>query len=82
MRIGSRFVLYDYSSILDFRSELCYTIHNTVTKEMNAMNESPRCLYHNSFSDFLREDENAILGLLCDHYHGDAHTTTREAWYP
>lgn len=44
------------------------------------MTESPRCLYHNSFSDFLREDENAILGLLCDHYHGDARTTTREAW--
>ena len=43
------------------------------------MNDSPRCLYHNSFSDFLREDENAILGLLCDHYHGDARTTTREA---
>ncbi len=44
------------------------------------MSDSPRCLYHNSFSDFLREDENAVLGLLCDHYHGDARTTTREAW--
>lgn len=43
LRIGSRFVLYDYSSILDFRSELCYTIHNTLTWEMIVMTESPRC---------------------------------------
>ena len=47
---------------------------------MRTMTESPRCLYHNSFSGFLRDDENAILGLLCDHYHGDVRTTTREAW--
>ena len=36
------------------------------------MKESPRCLYHSIFKEFLCEDENAILGLLCDHYHGDA----------
>ena len=44
------------------------------------MNESTRCLYHNSFIEFLQDDDNAILGLLCDHYHDDARTTTREAW--
>lgn len=44
------------------------------------MSDNPRRLYDNSFWGFLCEDENAILGLLCDHYHGDARTTTREAW--
>ena len=44
------------------------------------MKNNPRCLYHNSFTVFLQDDENAILGLLCDHYHGDARTTTRAAW--
>ena len=40
----------------------------------------PRCLYDNSINDFLREDNNSILGILCSRYHGDALTTTREAW--
>lgn len=44
------------------------------------MNNSPRCLYHNSFEAFLRESENTILGILCGNYHGEAPTTTREAW--
>ena len=44
------------------------------------MSDNPRRLYDNSFGGFLREDENAILGLLCDHYHGDSRTTTRDAW--
>ena len=47
---------------------------------MTTVKDSPRCLYHNSFTDFLQDDGDAILGLLCDHYHGDARTTTREAW--
>ena len=47
---------------------------------MTTMSDNPRRLYDNSFEGFLREDENAILGLLCDRYHGDAHTATREAW--
>ena len=41
---------------------------------------STRCLYNNSIKEFLNEDENAIFGMLCDKYHGDALTTTREAW--
>ena len=44
------------------------------------MRKSPRCLYHNDLASFLTADENAIFGVLCDQYHGDALTTTREAW--
>ena len=44
------------------------------------MNKSPRCLYDKTFSEFLTEDNNAVLGILCSGYHGEALTTTREAW--
>ena len=44
------------------------------------MKSSPRCLYNNSFSNFLSENDTSILGTLCDNYHGDAKTTTRDAW--
>ena len=39
-----------------------------------------RCLYNSSFKQFMAVDENSIFGALCDNYHGDALTTTREAW--
>ena len=39
-----------------------------------------RCLYNSSFKDFMAADENSIFGLLCERYHGEALTTTREAW--
>ncbi len=39
-----------------------------------------RCLYNNNFEDFLRKNSDEILGILCTRYHGDALTTTREAW--
>lgn len=39
-----------------------------------------RCLYTGSFKDFMNNDGNAIFGTLCDRYHGEALTTTREAW--
>lgn len=39
-----------------------------------------RCLYNSSFEKFINADENSIFGELCDNYHGDALTTTREAW--
>ena len=39
-----------------------------------------RCLYSGSFSDFLSADDNSIFGILCENYHGEALTTTREAW--
>lgn len=44
------------------------------------MNNNPRCLYNNGFDEFINEDANAILGELCDRYHGNALTTTIEAW--
>lgn len=39
-----------------------------------------RCLYNSSFITFLNTDDNSIFGLLCERYHGEALTTTREAW--
>ena len=44
------------------------------------MRTSPRCLFNSSFETFLGLDTNAILGTLCDNYHGTALTTTIEAW--
>ncbi len=44
------------------------------------MKKNPRCLYFSSFTGFLDESRTSILGKLCDNYHGDAKTTTREAW--
>ena len=44
------------------------------------MNKNPRCLYESSLHDFLSEGSNAVFGDLCARYHGDALTTTREAW--
>ena len=44
------------------------------------MKESSRCLYNSNFNEFIREDNKTVLGILCDNYHGDAMTTTREAW--
>ena len=45
------------------------------------INDSARCLYSNSFPRFLEETAYSILGTLCDRYHGNALTTTRDAWY-
>ncbi len=39
-----------------------------------------RCLYNTSFEEFIETSENSIFGELCDRYHGEALTTTREAW--
>ena len=44
------------------------------------MSKNSRCLYDNSLIAFLSETDVSILGKLCDNYHGDAKTTTREAW--
>ncbi len=44
------------------------------------MSSNPRCLYENSFAAFLSDAERSVLGTLCDNYHGDTLTTTREAW--
>ena len=47
---------------------------------MNKTDKSPRCLYHSDMASFLKQSREAIFGTLCDSYHGDALTTTREAW--
>lgn len=44
------------------------------------MNVSPRCLFNSDFSSFLYKDIDSVFGALCDNYHGDALTTTRESW--
>ncbi len=44
------------------------------------MSTSPRCLYSSSFAQFNTADPNAVFGVLCENYHGEALTTTREAW--
>ena len=44
------------------------------------MKNSPRCLYKNSIHTFLNTDRKSIFGALCNLYHGDTLTTTREAW--
>ena len=44
------------------------------------MSKNPRCLYHSDFLTFLSQSTDSVFGTLCDSYHGDALTTTREAW--
>lgn len=44
------------------------------------MSNNLRCLYSSDFISFLRGDTDSIFGTLCDNYHGEALTTTREAW--
>lgn len=39
-----------------------------------------RCLYVSTFADFLSQEPLAVLGALHNNYHGDALTTTDEAW--
>ena len=44
------------------------------------MKESTRCLYNCDINTFISSNKEYLLGVLCDHYHGDALTTTRDAW--
>lgn len=39
-----------------------------------------RCLFENNISDFCTQNPDAVFGIMCDNYHGDALTTTRESW--
>ena len=39
-----------------------------------------RCLYNSNFATFLYIDSDSIYRILDDNYHGDALTTTRDAW--
>ena len=44
------------------------------------MTGNSRCLYNNSFEAFLSRSTLDIFGDICDNYHGDVRTTSREAW--
>lgn len=44
------------------------------------MSKSSRCLYDSGIEAFIEKEKETIFGTLCDKYHGDALTTTREAW--
>ena len=44
------------------------------------MTNNRRCLYNNSLTLFIHEKDTTILGELCDNYHGNALTSTIEAW--
>ena len=39
-----------------------------------------RCLFNSNFKEFVDISPDAIFGSLCQNYHGEALTTTREAW--
>ena len=39
-----------------------------------------RCLYNSDFATFLYTDSASIYRMLYDNYHGEALTTTRDAW--
>ena len=52
-------------------------VFNNWIRKRDKMN---RCLYNNKFEKFLNTEDNFVFGQLCDNYHGEALTTTREAW--
>ncbi len=53
---------------------------SSILKDRINTKKSPRCLFNSDFENFLSLDTSAILGTLCDSYHGTALTTTIEAW--
>ena len=44
------------------------------------MNSNPRCMYENTITGFLQEEGMYVFGIINDKYHGDARSTTRDAW--
>lgn len=44
------------------------------------MKKSNRCLYNNSVSSFLEDDDNSVLGELCNNYNGSVQSTQIDAW--
>lgn len=45
-----------------------------------AIKKTNRCLYRSDFKSFIDADSFSILGLIHNAYHGQALTTTNEAW--
>ena len=70
-----------HNLVSDFNWTVCDLERTIVTtKSLRKMNNNPRCLYNNRFPGFLNESQASILGTLIDNYHGEAKTTTIEAW--
>ena len=44
------------------------------------MNSNPRCMYENTITGFLQEEGMSVFGIINDKNHGDARSTTRDAW--
>ena len=44
------------------------------------MRKSTRCLYNSSIKEFNAEEDISIFGKLCENYHGETLTTTKDAW--
>ena len=51
-----------------------------IVSEKYSMGNSPRCLFEDKIELFLSKEKEVTFGILCERYHGDALTTTREAW--
>ena len=45
-----------------------------------AIKRSNRCLFHSGFKEFIEADQFSILGRIHDAFHGQALTSTDEAW--
>ena len=44
------------------------------------MSKTPRCLFNCDIKTFLEKEKENIFGILCQNYHGEANTQTRESW--
>lgn len=44
------------------------------------MGKSSRCLYNDYISSFINTEKDSILGAICNQYHGDLNTVSRDAW--
>ena len=44
------------------------------------MSANNRCLYDDKFKSFYDKDDDFVFGKLCDRYHGDVYTSSRDAW--
>lgn len=47
---------------------------------MGEKSSNPRCLYDSSIKSFIQKENESIFGTLCERYHGETLTTSREAW--
>ncbi len=66
------------SKITKYGEQLSFLDH--IETSFSGVKTSTRCLYESGIGEFLAKEKEYILGVLSDRYHGDALTTTREAW--